>query len=360
MCKKVSLLKKIEILFGEEILIFLLSHNISSPQNISANPNLQIENIKKHANLKWDYMQLSQNPNLTIDFILSNLSLSWDWYKISKNPNISYKNIMDHINLPWTSTVFSRPNLKYEECINYYHLLTETGVTGYSQNLSLDILKNNRLPFCYIGLSGNPTLTIDFIRENKGYRWYWDIISYNTFITEEIVETNMDLPWCWCILSYNKNIFPDFIEKHILQDWNWEFISANPNLTLDFVKKYILKKWNWKAISKNPNITLENIESNLHLPWDWNNISGNPNLTFDFIMKYIKLGYNFNWIEISHNSFLKQKELFLIQGYKEFIAINKIQKWWLQTKYSPYTPYGKKFINSMYDKSYPTNNYKSL
>ena len=48
------------------------------------------------------------------------------------------------------------------------------------------------------------------------------------------------------------------------------------------------------------------------------------------------------------NEFTKNKELFIIEEAKKYMAIYKIKKWWKEIYYSPNTKIGKKRLQKSY------------
>ena len=97
------------------------------------------------------------------------------------------------------------------------------------------------------------------------------------------------------------------VEKEWAQKY-WDFIQENPD-----------KPWIWEVISSNPNITMDIIRDNPDKPWHWE--------------------------AISENEFQKEKQLFIEDAYKKYIAAYKIQQWWKHITMSPYYKIGRKFID---------------
>jgi len=106
----------------------------------------------------------------------------------------------------------------------------------------------------------------------------------------------------------------------------WSFVLDNQD-----------KQWCWKHISQNPNITMDIIRDNPDEPWIWNGISSNPNITIDIIKA---------------NPYQKEKELFLENAYKKYIAAYKIQQFWFKHTLSPEYVIGRKFINKKFDECF--------
>lgn len=70
-------------------------------KSISKNPNLTIDCIIQHPNLKWDWAVISHNPNITIEDITNHSDKPWNWYNISKNQNITMDFILANPDKSW-------------------------------------------------------------------------------------------------------------------------------------------------------------------------------------------------------------------------------------------------------------------
>ena len=53
--------------------------------NISMNPNINMNIVKKNPEKDWDWKFLSWNPNINMDIITENLNKPWDWSSFSEN-----------------------------------------------------------------------------------------------------------------------------------------------------------------------------------------------------------------------------------------------------------------------------------
>ena len=115
-------------------------------------------------------------------------------------------------------------------------------------------------------------------------------------------------------------------------------VSRNPNFTMEYIIEFIKTNlnWNWyfDEVSSNPNVTIEFIEKDIFI-WDWREFSKNPNVTMEFIK--IHFGIIGIGSEIIRNNFPKNKELFMIEEAKKYMAVYKIKKWWKEIYYSPNT-----------------------
>ena len=68
-------------------------------------------------------------------------------------------------------------------------------------------------------------------------------------------------------------------------------------------------------------------------------------------MEFIKTHFWYDWDrnEIPKNNFTKNKELFMIEETKKYMAIYKIKKWWKKIYYSPKTKVGKRRLEKSYN-----------
>jgi hypothetical protein len=91
------------------------------------------------------------------------------------------------------------------------------------------------------------------------------------FIGEEIIkymDEHPEITWEWMGISGNPNITMDIIEKYVDKPWDWNGISRNQNLTMVYAYTHLEKPWDWERISMNPNITMDIIEKYVDKPWN--------------------------------------------------------------------------------------------
>ena len=124
--------------------------------------------------------------------------------------------------------------------------------------------------------------------------------------------------------------------------------------TQKFIKK-VEKEWTqkfWSFIQKpwmseNPEIIREPGRGLSDNHWGWIHLSCNPNISFDIIQENPDKPWN--WNSISRKTFQKDKESFIEEAYKKYLAAYKIQNWWKHITMSPYYAIGRKFIDKKYD-----------
>ena len=61
----------------------------------------------------------------------------------------------------------------------------------------------------------------------------------------------LDKPWDWYGLSINPNITMNDVKNNPDKPWNYIWLSSNPNVTMNDVKNNPDKPWNWDELSNN-------------------------------------------------------------------------------------------------------------
>ncbi len=156
---------------------------------VSYNPNLSWDFIKKNHKNFFSYSGFSQNPNVTLEIIKNNPEFPWDWKSVVMNPNITFDTILEH---GWNLENISRnPNVTWTDIINHPE------INWYWEHLS-----------------SNENITIQNIKDtiNK-FPWSWIAISQNKIVTWETVKSNPELPWRWFTLIQNVNISWEIIKN---------------------------------------------------------------------------------------------------------------------------------------------------
>lgn len=153
--------------------------------SLSTNPGIQLHDIIKNPDLKWDWSYISMNPNITMDFINKNLDKEWNWRALSENSAITMHDIADNLELPWN----------------------------------------------WLWISLNPNLTIEFVKQFENKDWYWFDVTCNPGIKIQDIMDNMHLPWHINRLWSNPNITIHFIKKYI-QCVDWTMLSYNSFSTI--------------------------------------------------------------------------------------------------------------------------------
>lgn len=200
--------------------------------------NISIEDVRKYPNMPWNLNALSQKSDLTVNdidnLVLPNAVGKWNWGHISWS--INSDEVMNNLNKPWNIHYLSKnPTLKDISILdripkpsindpriflikgnNINNTYREYSINDVRQNIHCpfkmyimtksihinDIVSNPDIPWDIHSLTFNPTLTVEFIKNNPNYIWNWIEISSN--ISMEEVRNNITMPWKKIGLSHNK------------------------------------------------------------------------------------------------------------------------------------------------------------
>ena len=155
-----------------------------------------MNNLINHSYLhSGDYTKLSRHPNLTWNIIKNNLDKPWNFHELGEHPNIG---------VMWN-------NIK---------------------NNSLELYSLCKNP----NFTNHPNLTWEIVKNNRGRRWDYNILSKHPNITWEIVKNNLGEPWNYNELTINPNITWDIIQNNTNIKWNYSRVCENPNITWSIIK----------------------------------------------------------------------------------------------------------------------------
>ena len=147
----------------------------------------------------------------------------------------------------------------------------------------------------------------------------------------------------WYQLGEHPSITWDIISKNKEIPWVKYYVSRNPNVTWEIIRDNMSFPWNWKGIAENINITEEIVKNNLNYPWEWEYLIKNHNMSFDFI-KWVEKTRNININNICFNHFIRERENYRQQRFREYMAAYRIQQWWYKITLSPQFKIGRKLI----------------
>ena len=173
--------------------------------------------------------------------------------------------------------------------------------------------------FSWSGISCNPNLDFDFIKNNLNKPWNWINLSCNGIIPIDFaieqckltlssgLGANREfLAWTTNIkptdfglsqfrIRSNKYITFDILLKYGTKSDFWEF-SYNPNLQIKDIVEYLDMSWDWSYISQHQNISTRDIFNYIYLPWNWDSISKNCNLKFSDVLFASEKPWNWDFL----------------------------------------------------------------
>jgi hypothetical protein len=319
--------------------------------------NLKLLNIiKKYPNKEWDWLYITMRMSWNI--IISNPEHPWNWRCICDNPDISWDNIMLHPckpdylnetdNVDWKKIKKSIGNklnwINDDKIVNNiindiinsrgdyiedFHVRSNilsqfikfNAFVWYSifKNISLDLIykydilntlnniiepptNDHSIKWCYCGLSINPNITWDIVKNNPQIRWSWFHLSFNKNISLDVkLNNNTKQQWWIGVISSFESIDWEFIKNNPQIKWSSDGVSRNPNITYDIVKSYPQYGWNMFNVFRNDSIKLNDIKKFKPDELSFEGLSFNNNLTIEYFEQNIDNSWLFN--DIVFNEF---------------------------------------------------------
>ena len=263
-------LKKIKFLF-------LGGCNFSEERNLYKYYEMKFrekywEFINKNLSRPLDWALISQNPNITMDIVTDNPNQHWDYgtyhANLFKNPNITWEFVRQYID-----EHEKKPNCLFDNIADFLQLFSISN----NKNITLDIIKNNlretqiKLLKCGHSPTSKAITGIDYLLEREKNKYP----SYEIWYF--LLQNKLVFPWNWKGITSNPNITLDIIKENPNLPWKWEWISDNPNITYEMAREINLSDFIDKYASKR-----EEIEPG----WDWDRLLLTKNITWNIVKKY--------------------------------------------------------------------------
>ena len=145
---------------------------------------------------KWNWNELSKNPNISIQDVINHPELRWNWEYVSINPNITIQTVIDHPELRWSLRALP-----------------------WNPSISFQDLVKSGFPLAIFEISWHPELTWQNVLDNKPDRWwYWDWtqLSKNPNITLKNVMDHPHFDWNWAEVSKKVDgVFVKYNKKRV-------------------------------------------------------------------------------------------------------------------------------------------------
>ena len=140
----------------------LFKRNINL-QYSSDNPEITVNDMFAHPELRWCWLGVNCNKSLSIDIINQYPNLDWYWEDISRNPGISMRDIINHPKYPWKwNNVSENPGLTMQ-IISHFP----------------------KKKWCWSSISANPGITIQDIKKHPKCRWHMKYIFGKDFQVDQ-------------------------------------------------------------------------------------------------------------------------------------------------------------------------------
>ncbi len=278
---------KLTKICGNEIIDYQIERNI----------NLSWNFFNNHPEIMWSYQQISINPNINLDIVKKNKDKDWDYKILLYNKNIRGKDILE-------DDIFK--NLK-KFIVNNFDAVERKESWDFLQKCE------NQFKLNYDNISLNENITWEIVSKNINKPWNFKNLSLNKNINIDIINSNPQLDWSIKNLSLNENINITDIENNPTLDWCYQRLSSNPNITFDYVLNNLDKDWNFYFLSANPNINYDIILKYKEFDWSIDNYCKNKNLNFNDLEKMDICKKNF--YDICNNDFTTERNIGSLQKF---------------------------------------------
>ena len=171
----------------QEYLAFLFGHNLNCPLEMQKAlvshpkfymcrfPFVDIEFVKNHPELNWNWDALVESYPITGDDIVSTPEFPWSLASSCRHVSgrTSWELIFSNFHLPWNHKDFN-----------------------YRKDLTWDIISSHPdLPWQFDVLSGHSCITMDIIKANRHHPWDFGFVSRNIRVTWDDVWENRHENW---------------------------------------------------------------------------------------------------------------------------------------------------------------------
>ena len=259
-----TIYSKMLIKIARKMIVKCLSTIEFIMDDLSANPNIAIEDVFANDDLPWRFRLLSANPSVTLRHVLDNPTRKWCHCLLSLNVNI-------------TKDLISNHNLQIER-------------------------KQDYIIWCDSALAMNPNITMDDIDVliKNGFKPHMHAVSQNINLTPADVRARPKMKFHFESIARNKNFF--LKDLHITPHsrsygsfWEYEALISNPNNTIAGMRqhywlRYCKNTWDASAYAK---VTMREVyESKKTARWNFRELMKNSNITqrdfYDRPRKYLK------------------------------------------------------------------------
>jgi hypothetical protein len=248
--------------------------------------------VHLYPELPWVYSKIfNPNPN----FLLQNLDKGWTWEFLTSNMPINF--ILKHKQYFKLNFLNENRGLTVDIIKQNSEIKWNYKTISKYINLS-EIINHPEVKWDYKYMSGNKSLTTDFVLEHINKKWKLKSLLFNESVdinkilinkskdlNELIEEALFDIH---VKFNIKRMIFvPELFSEVSIED-KFHVYSVMKGLTIELLLQYKNEKWDWKELSKNSSFTIGDIEKGitLGLPFQIPFVTGNPNCTFDFILRY--------------------------------------------------------------------------
>lgn len=317
---------------------------------ISKCPLVDIEIIKSHRHLQWDFPALSRNPSISLQDMLNHPEFPWCKCWMTRNPTISQEYILANLDefdkseseeQVWEEDSNDIPSEEHSDD-NYREYTMnlpdeyDSILSGFSfcdedkwnyiyltKTFDIDFILNNpQISWCLDSLYRRP----DFTYTKERYQLLQELIAANSndeipsyitskhFHTWELIIDHPEIKWDWYdVLRDYTNVCWDTCIHNIVRDYgeiDYKKLSESRTpIPMTFWVNSIAKnaKWNYKGMSLySKAITFNHVLATRHKPkifkqWEWKLISAQY-ISLENLEKYPDLPWNIKDLKYKEHS----------------------------------------------------------
>lgn len=191
-------------LFTHPTLPWKLEHLVQNP-NINEDDIPIIRTKLEGANPEYSeevWKRLSKHPNITIEYMLRHPEIKWNWNFASDNPNIRWQHVLDHPDKRWSKlivmeNVSRNPKNSPQDVMN---LVIPDSFTN------VPVLEQYR----WDGIAQNPNISPKFVMDN--------IVHFRSYALGTSLSKNpMNRPMLWTLLKDKKSFTHELLARRQLE-----------------------------------------------------------------------------------------------------------------------------------------------
>ena len=395
--------------WGERWLDFIINFrglekvSFNDWQAITRNKNITMNVIENHPEYTWNIPSIICNPNLTQEFIENHPEIEMinghrtiighiDKPELYLECDYSSCYVADN-ELPVLSYLCRNKKFTFEFALKYFPSEVANPNSSIWNHLSvvtpIKTIEKNKFLYWkwWRGVSQNKSLTTQYIEKCilEGVELDYNFISQSKALTIDLVIRFIDKPWNWDYISKNSAITMHDIEKNINLPWKWEKTLENPNITNEFITKF--KRYKYcdytddeicrrigKTISINEILIFADPYNVINNFDDISRLCNSPCCSCDLMLPHtmgtlfsektfaaLSLNDNLRFRMVNEkdpwkfygfmqNSFDVEKDAFIAENTREYMAAYKIQQAWNKAITNPYCRIGLNQIERDYKK----------
>ena len=253
--------------------------NPSLPWNysiISKKSSTTMDTIIENPDLPWDWFEVTSNPNVTFEFIISHPDFPWNWNVISQQLAVTTDFIEKFPDKPWNWNLLScNYHIPFSFMCKHWDKLWNWHKVKVKCDITInDIMTRPYVNWCSFSVANIPNLTVCDIRKIGHHANNWDALSKRINVND--IFENPDLPWNWIYVSMNPTLTSELCKKYSYK-LNLSNLCSNEHLSISTIFQIYpdINEYIMSICSERTDLDSDVILTNIQRPWNWNKIANN-------------------------------------------------------------------------------------